>query len=273
MKAPALEFHRPDTVGAAVAILADGGGAARVLAGGQSLVPMLNLRVAFAETLVDIGAIRELATIEDIGDHIRLGACISHARIEDGGADSHCSGMLRHVARNIAYRAVRNRGTVGGSLAHADPAADWPVAMIALGADVEVSGTNGNRKLPVEEFMMDVFTTALQEDEILTGICVPKASPDLRWSFHKMRKKAGAFGEAIAAAVQDPESGFCRVVAGSSAIGGPQRFAMLEKALQEGAVDDDTIRDALTGALGSLGRYETQIHTVCLRRAMEEVRT
>ncbi|GKX33814.1 MAG: carbon monoxide dehydrogenase [Rhizobiaceae bacterium MnEN-MB40S] len=273
MKAPALEFHRPDTVEAAVAILAEGDGAARILAGGQSLVPMLNLRVAFAETLVDIGAIRELAAIEDAGDHIRLGARVSHARIEDGEADGHCSGMLRHVARNIAYRAVRNRGTLGGSLAHADPAADWPVAMIALGVDVEISGSNGNRKLPVEEFMVDVFTTALQEDEILTGICIPKACPDLRWSFHKMRKKAGAFGEAIAAAVHDPESGFCRVVAGSSAIGGPQRLNLLETALQEGPADDDAIRDALTRTIGPLDRYEMQIHTVCLRRAIEEVRT
>ena len=273
MKAPPLAFHKPDTVEAAVAILSDGGGSARILAGGQSLVPMLNLRVAFAETLVDIGAIEELAAIEDTGNHIRLGACVSHARIEDGEADGHCSGMLRHVARNIAYRAVRNKGTVGGSLAHADPAADWPVAMIALGADVEISGSNGNRKLPVEEFMLDVFTTALQEDEILTAICVPKASPRLRWSFHKMRKKAGAFGEAIATAVHDPESGFCRVVAGSSAIAGPHRLPMLETALQEGAVDDDAIQDALAQTIGSLGRYEMQIHTVCLRRAIEEVRT
>ncbi|MBW8636745.1 FAD binding domain-containing protein [Hoeflea sp. WL0058] len=273
MKAPALEFHRPDTVQAALAILAEGDGAARVLAGGQSLVPMLNLRVAFAETLVDIGAIQELAAIEDAGNHVRLGASVSHARIEDGQTGDYFGGMLGHVAGNIAYRAIRNRGTIGGSLAHADPAADWPVAMIALGANVEIAGSNGSRKLPVDEFMVDVFTTALQEDEILTAICIPKASPKLRWSFQKMRKKAGAFGEAIAAAVHDPESGLCRVVAGSSAIGGPQRFTLLETALQDGDVDDDAIRDAVTRTIGSLGRYETQIHTVCLRRAIEEVRT
>lgn len=270
MKAPALEFMRPATVEEAVTCLAEGDGMARILAGGQSLVPMLNLRLAVVEALIDIGAISELREITPGDGHLRVGAATSHALIEDGLPGDPTAGMLAHVARDIAYRAVRNRGSIGGSLAHADPAADWPVALAALGATVEIAGPEGRRTLPVEDFSQDVFVTDLAEDEMLTAVLLPTGRSGLRWSYHKMRKKAGAFGEAIAAAVHDPDTGFSRVFAGSSALGGPQRLTGLEDALGSGGASADEIRESLA-AIAELGRYEMQIHTVCLRRAIEEV--
>lgn len=162
MKAPALEFERPASVEEAVGILAGHDGEARIVAGGQSLVPMLNLRMAYAPVLVDIGAIGELRQIEDEGDSVAIGACVTHARMEDGAAGDHWAGMPAFVARDIAYRAVRNRGTVGGSLAHADPAADWPVALSALGGEVEIAGPEGARRVGVDAFCTDVFATVLE---------------------------------------------------------------------------------------------------------------
>lgn len=272
MKAPAFDYLRPATIAEAVAALAEGAGGARILAGGQSLVPMLNLRVAFAETLIDIGAIADLRAVVDEGETVLIGAGVTHATLEDGTIGDHWRGMPAFVARDIAYRAVRNRGTLGGSLCHADPAADWPVAMMALGATMLLAGPDGERALAAKDFSVDVFTTALEEDEMLTGIRLPKLSPSARWSYRKMRKKAGAFGEAIAAVVHDPARGFTRVVAGSSAVGGPCRLEALEGAVALGSLAAEAaIRTALAEREPDLDRYGMQIHATCLRRAMKEV--
>ncbi|MEQ9178321.1 MAG: FAD binding domain-containing protein, partial [Nitratireductor sp.] len=186
MKAPAFDYLRPASIAEAVAALAEGAGGARILAGGQSLVPMLNLRVAFAETLIDIGAIADLRAVVDEGETVLIGAGVTHATLEDGTMGDHWHGMPAFVARDIAYRAVRNRGTLGGSLCHADPAADWPVAMMALGATMLLAGPDGERALAAKDFSVDVFTTALEENEMLTGIRLPKLSPLARWSYRKM---------------------------------------------------------------------------------------
>lgn len=268
MKSPALDFLRPATVEEAVRILADHDGAARILAGGQSLVPMLNLRLAAADILVDTGAIPELHQVQRTEAELRIGARVTHAAIEDGLAGDPTNGMLSFVARDIAYRAVRNRGSIGGSLAHADPAADWPVAVSALDAQIEVAGPNGRRRVPAADFFVDVFVTDLAEDEMITAILIPVPSEPLRWSYHKMRKKAGAFGEAIAAAVKTDASGRMRVFAGSSPLGGPRHMAGLE-APDAGAA-------AIAAALAEhadLDRYELQIHKACLQRAMSEVQS
>lgn len=266
MKSPVLDILRPATVEEAVTLLADHQGAARILAGGQSLVPMLNLRLAAADILLDTGAIEELHAVNSTDQWLRIGARVTHANIEDGLAGDPTNGMLSHVARDIAYRAVRNRGSIGGSLAHADPAADWPVAVSVLGAEIEVAGPNGRRRVPADAFFVDVFATDLAEDEMITAVLIPAQTGDLRWSYQKMRKKAGAFGEAIAAVVQNETSGQMRVYAGSSPLGGPRRLPSLE-ARDAGAL-------ATVAALpefADLDRYEKQIHKVCVLRAMSEV--
>ena len=271
MKAPALEIERPASIHEAVAILADKDGEARIVAGGQSLVPMLNLRMAYAPILIDIGAIAELRQINDEGHSIAIGSCFTHSQMEDGGAGDYWKGMLEFVARDIAYRGVRNRGTVGGSLAHADPAADWPVALSALGGDVEIISPEGVRRIDVDEFGLDVFATVLGPAEMIKSVRLPKGSPALRWSYQKLRKKAGAFGEAIVAVVQDQERSFLRVVAGSAALGGAKRFTELEEMLAAGERPSRAVIWNTLEALGSgLSRYNMQIHAASLGRAIDE---
>jgi aerobic carbon-monoxide dehydrogenase medium subunit len=166
---------------------------AKPLAGGQSLGPMLNLRLARPAILVDV---KHLRGVTEHADWVRLGAATTHANIEDGSVPDPTGGLLRHVARGIAYRAVRQRGTLGGSLAHADPAADWPSVMAALGATII---TSAGRRLPAETFMTAPFTTALRPGEIITAIEIPRhAGP---WGHCKLNRKTGEFAHAIGIAL------------------------------------------------------------------------
>ncbi len=270
MKAPALELERPQDLDEAIRILAEGDGDARIIAGGQSLMPMLNLRMAYAPVLVDIGPIAELREIIDEGESVSIGCYVTHSRIEDGAAGNHWAGMPGFVARDIAYRAVRNRGTIGGSLAHADPSADWPVALAALGAEIGIIGPQGTRRVAADAFCVDVFETVLQPGEMIRTVHLPKASSQMRWSYLKMRKKAGALGEAIVAVVRDPARGFLRVLAGSGPLGRPRRLTVLESALAAGERPDMTeIRNAIVSLDADLDRYNMQIHAVSLARAID----
>lgn len=271
MKAPALELERPASIEEAVRILADRDGDARIIAGGQSLMPMLNLRMAYAPVLVDIGAIGELRQILDEGDSVSIGSYVTHARMEDGAAGNHWAGMPCFVARDIAYRAVRNRGTIGGSVAHADPAADWPVALAALGGEIEIAGPEGVRRVDAAAFCVDVFETVLEPGEMIRAVRLPKGSRAMRWSYLKMRKKAGALGEAIVAVVRDPERNFLRVVVGSGAVSRPRRLPDLEESLLAGdRPDRAAIRTSLAMLDADLDRYNMQIHAASLERAIDE---
>jgi len=168
---------------------------ARALAGGQSLGPMLNLRLARPAILVDV---KHLRGVTEHAGWVRLGAATTHAQIEDGAVPDPTTGLLRHVARGIAYRAVRNRGTLGGSLAHADPAADWPSVMAALGATII---TDAGRRLPAESFMTAPFSTALRPGELIAEVEIPRhAGP---WGHCKLNRKTGAFAHAIGIALPD----------------------------------------------------------------------
>ena len=166
---------------------------ARPLAGGQSLGPMLNLRLARPAILVDV---KHLRGVEEHADWVRLGAATTHAEIEDGRVPDPTAGLLRHVARGIAYRAVRNRGTLGGSLAHADPAADWPSVMAALRATII---TSAQRRLPAETFMTAPFTTALERGELIAAVEIPRHPGP--WGHCKLNRKTGEFAHAIGIAV------------------------------------------------------------------------
>jgi carbon-monoxide dehydrogenase medium subunit len=148
MKPARFEYVRPSTLAQAVGALA-GAADARVMAGNQSLGPMLNLRIARPTLVVDISRLSELRRVETDDTGITIGACVTHSAIEDGEAPDAANGLMRRVAGGIAYRAVRNRGTIGGSLAHADPAADWPPVLMALDAEVNIRGPKGGRSLPV----------------------------------------------------------------------------------------------------------------------------
>src|ERR1700721_2541083 len=145
MKPVAFDYEGPTTMDVAIKLLGDESLFCKVLAGSQSLGPMLNLRLAQPDLLVDITSIPELAAVANARDHIEIGACVTHADVEDGRVPDASNGLLPHVAGMIAYRAVRNRGTIGGSLAHADPAADWISILPLLGADILIAGQNGMR--------------------------------------------------------------------------------------------------------------------------------
>ena len=199
MKAARFDYLRPGDVAEAVAALAKAAGSAKLLAGGQSLGPMLNLRLARPHLLVDVSRLQALQQVEDIGRAWRIGAGVTHARLEDARGKLPGAAMLCKVAASIAYRSIRNLGTIGGSLAHADPAADWPLALAALGASVNIRAA-GPRAVSVERFIEGAFTTALEDDEIIESIDVPKLSRAGRYGFYKFCRKTGDFADASAAA-------------------------------------------------------------------------
>jgi len=223
MKPVAFDYVQPESLGAAVRVLAEKPDA-KLIAGGQTLGPMLNLRLVQPALLVDITRIPELTRIEDGADSLLLGACITHAAIEDRRIPDCTGGLLGEVARGIAYRAVRTRGTIGGSLAHADPAADWVTCLILLRAEVLVSGPAGQRRELVSAFVRGALTTSLAPGEIIDGIRIPKAARQ-RCGYAKLARKTGEFAEAIGAVAIDHERRTVRIVAGA----GPGRPIVIDK--------------------------------------------
>jgi carbon-monoxide dehydrogenase medium subunit len=212
VKAARFDYERPNNLSEALALLQQSPGSAKPLAGGQSLVPMMNLRIVEPDVIVDLGGLRDLRRVEEERDHLFIGAMITHAEIEDARLPDTTLGMLRYVAACIGSRGVRNRGTIGGNLAHGDPAADWLVALLALGADAQVMGISARRTVPVSDFLRDAFTTVLGPEDLLEGVRVPKLSQWARWSYYRVRRGANASPDATGAVVIDPERGFCRTV-------------------------------------------------------------
>ena len=214
MKAAAFAYARARSTAHAVELLAGHPGS-RPVAGGQSLGPMLNLRLARPTRLVDIRRCPDLRRYEESSDAVVYGAGITHAEIEDGTVPDPSPGWLRHAARNIAYRAVRNRGTIGGSLANADPAADWPAVLAALGAQVWIEGPAGARAEALSSFLRGPFATSLAPGEVLTAVRVPRPSPSARFGYCKLAAKSGEFAQALAVVLEDPERGTHRAVIGA----------------------------------------------------------
>lgn len=215
MKAAAFDYLKPRTPAEALKGLKDHEGDAKPMSGGCSFGPMLNLRLARPTVVIDLRGLSELRSLNQLKDCLSIGACWTHAEIEDGLLPDVTRGMLPYVARGIAYRAVRNRGTIGGSLAHADPAADWINTMQALDARIVVTGTSGVRRLDLSSFMIAAYTTALAEDEIISAIEVPVLTEGSKWSYYKICRKTGEFAHAIGVVVLDPARGLSRVVTGA----------------------------------------------------------
>jgi carbon-monoxide dehydrogenase medium subunit len=232
---------------------------------------MLNLRLVQPDLLVDITAIAELKRIEEGPDGITIGSCITHADIEDGRVPDVTRGALRAVAAGIAYRAVRNRGTIGGSIVHADPSADWLSALAALGASVIARGVQGDRRIPVETFMLGVFESSLRPGEVVTAIHVPRLSHVARWGYYKACRKTGEFAHAIGAFVRDPARSVCRAVIGAT---GARPIVLTDA---EGlftnttggaaAINLEWVRKTM-GARGLTDPIDQQVHLAVLRRAI-----
>src|SRR5882757_3474497 len=176
MKPAAFDYVRPNSLAEAIVLLSQAQGSqtdAQVMAGGQSLVAMMNLRVASPELIIDIGRLGELRAVSETSDYVSLGACVTHAAIEDGLVPDPSRGLMPSVAGNLAYRAVRTRGTLGGSLALSDPAADWPTVMAALAAQVILRGPAGGRLVDAVDFATGVYETVRAADEIVESIHIP----------------------------------------------------------------------------------------------------
>ena len=202
-----FEYVRPATVGDAVRALADGGEDAKVIAGGQSLMPLLRLRLANPDLLVDVGALDELRGVTDAGDSLVIGARTTHHDvIRDPLIAQHC-GLLAEAAGMVADPAVRHRGTLGGSLAHADPAGDLPAVAVALGATFLVRGPGGEREVAAGDFFVDYLTTSLQPGEILTGVRVPKLGDGWGYRYEKFHRTAQAWAIVGVAAVARRSNG------------------------------------------------------------------
>ncbi|MCC6609495.1 MAG: FAD binding domain-containing protein [Burkholderiales bacterium] len=265
MKAPRFAYEKPQSLDAAIRLLADGGDGAKLIAGGQSLGPILNFRLAQPELLIDIRTLPELRTVRDEGDAVFLGAGTTHAAIEDGRVCDPTRGLLSAVARTIAYRAVRNRGTLGGSLAHADPAADWVNLMALLDAEIVARGPSGERRLHAAAFVRGPLTTDLAADEIITGVSVRKLSGRARWGQYKFNRKPGEFAEAIGGFVHDPELGMARALVGAI---GDAPYVVADAM----RLDEPAMHDAVSRAGFADGTYEHQIHFAALKRATAQAR-
>jgi carbon-monoxide dehydrogenase medium subunit len=272
MKAASFHYVRPGDLGEALAALSKAEGRAKLLAGGQSLGPMLNLRLARPSLLVDVSRLEAIGRVEDIGRAWRIGAGVTHARIEDLRGRIPGGEMLCAVAAAIAYRSIRNRGTIGGSLAHADPAADWPLALAALGASVNIGGPQP-RSVLVEHFVQGAFTTTLQAEEIIESVDVPKLSPAGRFGFYKFCRKTGEFAEASAAAVFDPQAGAARILLGALR-GTPRPLPVLaQQVAREGqsAASKRAVTESLAQSVPDLDVVERRMATSAVMRALMQV--
>ena len=275
MKPAPFGYERPRDLQATLVLLGEAETSARIIAGGQSLGPMLNLRLVEPALIVDIAGLAELKQVERRGDELVLGACVTHADIEDGRIPDVTRGAMQRVAGNIAYRAVRNRGTVGGSLSHADPAADWISALSALGAKLTLRSLSGVRTVAMADFIVGALESALGAGELLEAIRVPALPASAHWGYFKACRKTGEFAHAIAAIVIDPSAATARVVMG--AIDSAPIVITNAAELFGGRIAGDykqrfdaRVADALLARAGITNPVHRHIHVNVLKRAVRE---
>jgi aerobic carbon-monoxide dehydrogenase medium subunit len=265
MKPAPFDYQRPASLKEALQLLQHPH--ARPLAGGQSLGPLLNLRVAQAGLLVDISKLAELKTIEERDNVLSIGAAVRHVDFEDGRVPKVLGGALQRIGRAIAYRAIRNRGTIGGSLAHADPAADWPPVLVALGAELRVRSAGARRTVAAAKLITGALQTALAPDELIEVIEIPMRAD--RVAYYKICRKPGDFAESIACIALT--NGAARVV-----ISGHAQIPILLPRTGEaaGKRDEAGLRRALVADLQTLAAppdYRRQLQQTAVMRAAREL--
>jgi aerobic carbon-monoxide dehydrogenase medium subunit len=263
LKPVAFGYIAANDAADASALLTRAGGGAKLIAGCQSLGPMLNLRLARPDTLVDISRAAAMREVKDEDDAIVYGAAFTHAEMEDGIVPDATPGWLGAVARHIAYRAVRNRGTIGGSLAHADPAADWVNVLTALGAEVILRRAEASRTVPLTAFFRGPFATVLAPEELIVGVRVRKRGPRARWGYWKFCRKVGDFAKASAAVLIDAERGETRVL-----LGAIERPPILLADAADIVAGRRDLADVVTHAAPHLSEESQALHAAALRRAI-----
>ncbi|MEX2148399.1 MAG: xanthine dehydrogenase family protein subunit M [Candidatus Rokuibacteriota bacterium] len=252
MKPAPFRYARPRTVADTVGALAEAGGEAKILAGGQSLVPMLNMRLARPALVIDLNGVEGLGAITpSAAGGLRIGALARHADLAASPLVRARAPLLAQAARHIGHTAIRNRGTLGGSLAHADPAAELPAAVVALDASLIVVGRSGTRMIPAGDFFVGLLTTALEADEILTEVHVPP--PRGAWGFAEIARRPGDFALVGLAAVLVPAAAAPSRLEGARLVAfgvgdGPVRLTQAERALAGAAPDAAAARAAALAA-------------------------
>ena len=250
MFAAEFEYRKAGSIAEAVQLLADNPDA-KILAGGHSLIPLMRFRLARPETVIDIGGIAGLKGVSVSDGTIRIGALTTHAEIANSAEVERSNGLLAEAARGIGDPAVRNRGTIGGNLAHADPSSDWGTVLTALGASVHVQGPSGSRTVDASDFIEDAFATALADNEIITTIMVPRLAANQRAEYAKMAHPASFYSVVGGAVVVTMDGDRC--TAASVAVGGltprPVKAPAVEAALTGTRLTADNIATA-TAHLG-----------------------
>ena len=250
MFAADFEYRKAGSIMEAVQLLADNPGA-KLLAGGHSLIPLMRFRLARPEVVIDIGGIANLRGINVSGDTINIGALTTHAEIANSAEVQRANGLLAEAAGGIGDPAVRNRGTIGGNLAHADPASDWATVLTALGATVSAQGPAGSRTIAVADLIEDAFTTVLGENELITTVSVPTLAANQRAEYAKMAHPASFYAVVGGAVVVTMDGDRC--TAASVAVGGltprPVKAPAVEQALSGSTLTMASIADA-TARLG-----------------------
>jgi carbon-monoxide dehydrogenase medium subunit len=245
-----FDYVRPGSLDEAVQALADGGEDAKVIAGGQSLLPLLRLRLAYPNLLVDVGALDELHGVTDTGDSLVIGAATTHYQVvHDPLITEHC-GILAQATGTVADPAVRHRGTLGGSLVHGDPAGDLPAVILALDAVLTARGPGGDREIAAGDFFLDYLTTALQPGEVLTGVRVPKLGPDWGYRYEKFHRTAQAWATVgVAALARRSDGHVAEARIGLTNMGPvPVRASVAEAAVAGAEASTAALREAAAGA-------------------------
>ncbi len=229
----AFDYVRPASVADALSALAEAGEDAKILAGGQSLIPVLRLRLAYPSVVVDVGRVEELRGVRDDGDAIVIGAMTTHHDVMRDPLVTQYAPLIAQATETVADPQVRHRGTFGGALAHADPAGDLGAVALALGAEFSISGPSGERRVPAGEFFLDYLTTAVQPDEILTAIRVPKLGDGWSSHYEKFNRVAQAWSiVAVAALVKRSNGSIAEARVGLTNMGStPLRAGAVELAL------------------------------------------
>ena len=275
MKPPRFDYHAPESLAEALDLLADSGPDARILAGGQSLVPVLNFRLARPQVLIDINRIPELAGIEDRGDRLVIGAMTRQREIETSDSVARALPLLHEATRYVAHLPIRTRGTVGGSIANADPAAEDPAVAAALEATMVCRSRRGERRIAAAGFFVDVLTTALEPDEMLVAVEFPGIPDGAGAAFAEISRRDGDFALAGVAAqitVSNGRVSDARIAA--CGVGpAPMRFRNAEEILLDSAGEPETMDAAADAVAASCDPHDDVHASAAYRRQLAAAMT
>jgi len=267
----AFDYERAESADHALALLTEHGDEAKLIAGGHSLLPLMKLRLAQPSVLIDIGRLTDLSYVRDQGDHLAIGALTRHRDLETSSLLQAEVPLMAHVAGQVGDPQVRHRGTIGGSIAHADPASDLPAAVLALGGDMVIRGADGERVVPARDFYTGFLECQVGPDELLTEVRVPKVS-SAGWSFQKFNRRAQDWAIVGVAAIRsNGSSGVALVNMGST----PVYAAGVVDALAGGASAADAAERAADGTeppsdINASSEFREHLARVLVRRALDD---